>query len=140
MTYDALSAEIFDLRGADAPTPYQAFIATNVAGYMDLVQTATDKVYVSDSMLPKSWQDCQKFESGILNDGYLVFGSFRKYGYIAMGGGWRLEVANAASDSTTNGFVDGVTFVRVMGFIDVAYAQPAAFQVLTGITSVTDLA
>ena len=140
LTFGTLSTEIFDLRGNNAPGPYQCFYATNVGGFLDSVQDATTKRYASDDWLPKSWRDMQKHESGVLEDGYLVFGSFRTHGVVAMGGGWRIELSNAASDSATNGFTDGVIFARVMGFADVAFLQPGAFQVLTGITSISDLA
>ena len=134
LSYGTISTEIYDLKGNNVPGPYQCFYAVDVGGFLDAVQTATDKKYATADALPKSWNDLQKWESGIIDDGYMVIGNFQKYGVIGMGGTWKIEVDPYSM------FTSGVVRFRIMGFADVVFTQAGAFQVLTGITSVTDLA
>ena len=139
-SFATFSAEIYDLLNNNVRPPLQAFIAMNVAGMIDNVQDAVNKHYATPANLPKSWNDLNKFESGILNDGTVIIGDFRRYCYVAFQGNWRISATPVASDSDTNGFVDGVQFIRILGWMDVGLGQPGAFQYLDGLTSITDLA
>ena len=139
LDFDTLVAEIYDLKGSNVPGPYQNFYPTAVGLMLEQLQSATDKLYVTDRGLPKAWYDLQKHETNIAESGDMVIGNFRKFGYLALHDKYEIYIGQSAYDSSSsfNAFTDVGLGIRIHTWMDFVVGNALGFQWLDGITSIT---